>query len=175
MAEFINPALVPKVTLPSGEEVPCVGMGTFGSDRVSAEDVSAAVAGAVRSGYRMFDCAACYGNEPQIGKVFKDAFDEGVVERKDLFIMTKVWNEMCIRDRPESAEVTGADNKKTEKSKEKEEPSVKKTENSAGENAQETSAKTVETSSGIPTPFLWIAAIAVGAAAGVLIYHFKKR
>lgn len=81
----------------------------------------------------------------------------------------------AVSEKPESAEVTGADNKKTEKSKEKEEPSVKKTENSAGENAQETSAKTVETSSGIPTPFLWIAAIAVGAAAGVLIYHLKKR
>ena len=81
----------------------------------------------------------------------------------------------AVSEKSESAEVTGADNKKTEKSKEKEEPSVKKTENSAGENAQETSAKTVETSSGIPTPFLWIAAIAVGAAAGVLIYHFKKR
>lgn len=81
----------------------------------------------------------------------------------------------AVSEKPESAEVTGADNKKTEKSKEKEEPSVKKTENSAGENAQETSAKTVETSSGIPTPFLWIAAIAVGTAAGVLIYHFKKR
>lgn len=81
----------------------------------------------------------------------------------------------AVSEKPESAEVTGADNKKTEKSKEKEEPSVKKTENSAGENAQETSAKTVETSSGIPTPFLWIAAIAVGAAVGVLIYHFKKR
>lgn len=81
----------------------------------------------------------------------------------------------AVSEKPESAEVTGADNKKTEKSKEKEEPSVKKTENSAGENAQETSAKTVETSSGIPTPFLWIAAIAVGAAAGALIYHFKKR
>ena len=94
MAEFIDPAIVPKVTLPSGEEVPCMGMGTFGSDRVSAEDVSAAVAGALRSGYRMFDCAACYGNEHQIGEVFKAAFDEGVVERKDLFIMTKVWNDM---------------------------------------------------------------------------------
>ena len=81
----------------------------------------------------------------------------------------------AVSEKPESAEVTGADNKKNEKSKEKEEPSVKKTENSAGENVQETSAKTVETSSGIPTPFLWIAAIAVGAAAGVLIYHFKKR
>ena len=94
MAEFIDPAIVPKVTLPSGEKVPCMGMGTFGSDRVSAEDVSAAVAGAIRSGYRMFDCAACYGNEHQIGEVFKTAFDEGVVERKDLFIMTKVWNDM---------------------------------------------------------------------------------
>ena len=94
MAEFIDPAIVPKVTLPSGEEVPCMGMGTFGSDRVSAEEVSEAVAGAIRCGYRMFDCAACYGNETQIGEVFKNAFDEGVVERKDLFIMTKVWNDM---------------------------------------------------------------------------------
>src|SRR5699024_12645358 len=89
MAEFINPAIVPKVTLPSGEEVPCIGMGTFGSDRVSAEDVSAAVAGAIRSGYRMFDCAACYRNEHQIGEVFQPAADDGVVERKDLFIRKK--------------------------------------------------------------------------------------
>lgn len=81
----------------------------------------------------------------------------------------------AVSEKPESAEVTGAGNKETEKSKEKEESSVKKTENSAGENAQETSAQTVKTSSGIPAPFLWIAAIAVGAAAGVLIYHFKKR
>lgn len=81
----------------------------------------------------------------------------------------------AVSEKPESAEVTGAGNKETEKSKEKEESSVKKTENSARENAQETSAQTVKTSSGIPAPFLWIAAIAVGAAAGVLIYHFKKR
>lgn len=81
----------------------------------------------------------------------------------------------AVSEKSESAEVAGAGNKETEKSKEKEESSVKKTENSAGENAQETSAQTVKTSSGIPAPFLWIAAIAVGAAAGVLIYHFKKR
>ncbi len=85
---------VPHFTLHTGEKIPCIGMGTFGSDRVSAEDVSGAVAGAIRVGYRMFDCAACYGNEEQIGQVFKQAFDEGVVERKDLFIMTKVWNDM---------------------------------------------------------------------------------
>lgn len=94
MVEFINPAIVPKVKLYTGEEIPCVGMGTFGSDRFTPEQVSNAVAGAIRCGYRMFDCAACYGNEEQIGKVFKAAFDEGVVERKELFIMTKVWNDM---------------------------------------------------------------------------------
>lgn len=97
MADFINPAIVPKVKLYTGEEIPCVGMGTFGSDRFTAEQVSNAVAGAIRCGYRMFDCAACYGNEDQIGKVFKAAFDEGVVERKELFIMTKVWNDMHQR------------------------------------------------------------------------------
>ena len=55
------------------------------------------MAGAIRCGYRMFDCAACYGNEDQIGQVFQDAFDEGVVERSELFIMTKVWNDMHER------------------------------------------------------------------------------
>ena len=94
MGTYIDPAIVPKVKVYTGEEIPSIGMGTFGSDRFSAEEVSAAVAGAIRCGYRMFDCAACYGNEHQIGEVFKAAFDEGVVERKDLYIMTKVWNDM---------------------------------------------------------------------------------
>lgn len=94
MGEFINPAIVPKIKLQDGTEIPAIGMGTFGSDRFSADEVSNAVAGAIRCGYRMFDCAACYGNEEQIGKVFKEAIDEGVVERKELYIMTKVWNDM---------------------------------------------------------------------------------
>ena len=97
MAEMIQPAMVPKVKLYTGEEIPCVGMGTFGSDRFTPEQVSNAVAGAIRCGYRMFDCAACYGNEDQIGEGFHAAFEEGVVERKDLFIMTKVWNDMHER------------------------------------------------------------------------------
>ncbi|MDR2156678.1 MAG: aldo/keto reductase [Clostridiales Family XIII bacterium] len=97
MMEFVNPASVPKVRLRTGEELPCVGMGTFGSDRFAPEQVSAAVAGAIRCGYRLFDCAACYGNEDQIGRVFRDAFDEGTVKREDLFIMTKVWNDMHER------------------------------------------------------------------------------
>ncbi len=74
--------------------MPAVGMGTFGSDHADPEEVSASVAGAIRVGYRSFDCAACYGNEDQIGKVFAQAFEEGVVKREELFIASKVWNDM---------------------------------------------------------------------------------
>ena len=70
MAEFIDPKLVPKRKLATGEEIPCIGMGTFGSDRFTPAQVSQAVAGAIRCGYRMFDCAAVYGNEDLIGKAF---------------------------------------------------------------------------------------------------------
>lgn len=94
MSEFIRPELVPKRKLFTGEEIPCIGMGTFGSDRFTPEEVSHAVAGAIRCGYRMFDCAAVYGNEDLIGQVFADAFAEGVVKREELFITSKVWNNM---------------------------------------------------------------------------------
>ena len=90
----VEASKVPQITLNTGDKVPCIGMGTFGSDRFSAGQVAAAVAGGIRVGYRMFDCAACYGNEKEIGEVFKAAFEEGIVERKDLYIMTKVWNDM---------------------------------------------------------------------------------
>ena len=89
-----TPLTIPSFTLSNGDPIPCIGMGTFGSDRVSAQDVAQAVYGAIGCGYRLFDCAACYGNEAQIGRVFQQAIAEGLVQRKDLFIMTKVWNDM---------------------------------------------------------------------------------
>lgn len=94
MSNTIDPKKVPKVTLPTGEQIPCIGMGTFGSDRFSAEQIASAVAGAIRTGYRLFDCAAVYGNEDRIGTVFAQAFELGEVRREELFITSKVWNNM---------------------------------------------------------------------------------
>ncbi|MCL2352404.1 MAG: aldo/keto reductase [Firmicutes bacterium] len=94
MSDFIDPIIVPKRVLSTGEMIPCIGMGTFGSDRFTAEQVSAAVAGAIRRGYRMFDCAAVYGNEDRIGKVFAEAFVENAVRREELFVTSKFWNDM---------------------------------------------------------------------------------
>jgi len=89
----IDPILVPKRKLYTGAVMPAIGMGTFGSDRFSAEQVSQAVLGAARIGYRLFDCASVYENEQMIGDVLLQARKEGI-PREDLFIQSKVWNDM---------------------------------------------------------------------------------
>ena len=91
---MIDPKMVPTRTLSTGEKIPCIGMGTFGSDRFTPEQVSNAVAGAIRVGYRLFDCASVYGNEDLIGQVFEQAMKEGVVKREEFFVASKVWNDM---------------------------------------------------------------------------------
>lgn len=94
MENKVDQSIIPRRTLCSGEEIPCMGIGTFGSDKYGAEAVSEAVYGAVKYGYRLIDCAAVYQNEENIGQVLKRLFSEKVVERKELFITSKVWNDM---------------------------------------------------------------------------------
>lgn len=94
MGEKINPALVPQRTLYTGAKIPAVGLGTFGSDKYSPDQVSDAVYGAINYGYRLIDCAAVYQNEEQIGKVLGRVFDDGIISREELFVTSKVWNDM---------------------------------------------------------------------------------
>ena len=89
----IDPARVPKRILYSAQEIPAIGMGTFASENYSAGEVAAAVQEAVKLGYRHIDCAAVYGNEKEIGKALNELFEEGVVERKELWITSKLWND----------------------------------------------------------------------------------
>lgn len=94
MSEKLDVNKVPKRKLYTGEEIPCVGLGTFGSDKYNAEQIAEAVDGAVRYGYRLIDCASVYQNEDSIGNVLKNLMEEGAVTRKELFITSKVWNDM---------------------------------------------------------------------------------
>jgi alcohol dehydrogenase (NADP+) len=94
MTDTIDPRKVPRIALKSGDCIPAIGMGTFGSDRYGPAEVSAAVGGAIRYGYRLFDCASVYGNERQIGGVFEEAVTMRTVKREELFIISKVWNDM---------------------------------------------------------------------------------
>ena len=63
MSTMIDPAQVPYRTLYTGAKIPAVGLGTFGSDRFTSEEIAAAVEGAISIGYRHIDCASVYGNE----------------------------------------------------------------------------------------------------------------
>ena len=84
---------VPTYRLNTGALMPAVGLGTFGSDKYSPDQIADAVYGAVRAGYRMLDCASVYQNEDRIGMVLKNLFEEGTVKREELFITSKVWND----------------------------------------------------------------------------------
>ncbi len=88
----VNPNDVPKRQLYTGASIPCIGQGTFGNDRFSAEEIALSVLGGLSVGYRFIDCAAVYGNEPEIGRVLAHAI-RGGIPRSELFITSKLWND----------------------------------------------------------------------------------
>jgi alcohol dehydrogenase (NADP+) len=92
LQQAVDPALVPKFTLTNGTQIPAIGLGTFGSDHVTGEQIAAAVLDAATIGYRHFDCAAVYGNEALIGKSLQ-LIAKTVARREDLWITSKLWND----------------------------------------------------------------------------------
>ena len=90
--EKIDPRSVPHRKLYTGAEIPAVGLGTFGSDRFTANEIAEAVLGAAEIGYRHFDCASVYGNEREIGKSFQKIISSSIT-RKELWITSKLWND----------------------------------------------------------------------------------
>ena len=76
----------------TGALMPAIGLGTFGSDSVSAEEIARAVKGAAEVGYRHFDCASVYGNEDRIGAALREIMAGGV-PREELWIASKLWND----------------------------------------------------------------------------------
>jgi alcohol dehydrogenase (NADP+) len=89
----IDPATILQRRLYTGAAIPAIGLGTFGSDSVSAAEVAEAVRGAAQIGYRHFDCASVYGNEPEIGQALEAIVAQGI-RREDLWITSKLWNDM---------------------------------------------------------------------------------
>ncbi len=74
----------------NGDRLPVLGLGTW---KAEAGEVYRAVRHAISIGYRHFDCAAIYGNEGEIGRGLTDALVAGDVQRSDLWITSKLWND----------------------------------------------------------------------------------
>ena len=90
--DHIDPATIPTKQLASGARMPAIGLGTFGSDRNTPEEIAEAVFRAAEVGYRHFDCASVYGNEDAIGRSLRRIVQSGI-PREELWINSKVWND----------------------------------------------------------------------------------
>lgn len=78
------------LTLRTGAKIPVVGLGTWKS--APSEAGRAVEYAIIEAGYRHIDCAHIYGNEKEIGTSFKKVFDSGNIEREEVFITSKLWN-----------------------------------------------------------------------------------
>jgi len=74
-------------TLSNGQNIPLIGTGTFQLD-----ELPNSLLNLIKLGYRLIDTASFYNNEEELGKAIKIAISDKLVERKDLFIITKIWN-----------------------------------------------------------------------------------
>ena len=84
------------LTLNTGAKMPLMGLGTWKSGPNEAGD--AVEYALTEAGYRHIDCAAAYGNEKEIGEALGRVFKSGEVQRKDVFITSKLWNTAHARD-----------------------------------------------------------------------------
>jgi 2,5-diketo-D-gluconate reductase A len=72
------------ITLNNGVAMPALGLGVLQSE---GGEATAAVSTALKSGYRLIDTAAAYFNEREVGEGIRDSG----VDRKDIFLTTKLW------------------------------------------------------------------------------------
>jgi len=74
-------------TLSNGVIIPDRGFGTFKLEK--GYKTRKAVLDAIKVGYRLIDCAPIYENEADVGTAIRDCD----VDRKELFITSKIWND----------------------------------------------------------------------------------
>ncbi len=77
------------ISLKWGAQLPKVG---FGFWKVEQEKTAEVCRSAIEVGYRHLDCACDYGNEAEVGQGIKAAIDDGLCEREDLWVTSKLWN-----------------------------------------------------------------------------------
>ncbi|MCO0831618.1 aldo/keto reductase [Fructobacillus sp. W13] len=75
--------------LSNGVQMPVFGLGVWkSSNKEAAESVQTAI----KNGYRMIDTAKQYGNEAGVGYGIQKALVDNHLNRKDLFVTTKIFN-----------------------------------------------------------------------------------
>lgn len=74
--------------------VPTLGLGTW---KLSGDECVSATELALDIGYRHIDTAQIYENEAEVGQAIKNAVKNSGIDRRDIFLTTKVWMENVSR------------------------------------------------------------------------------
>jgi len=90
------PTLAPTLPLNDGCVMPQLGLGLY---QIPRPETAALIRQAVGFGYRLFDGAAMYGNEAEMGEGVRSAG----VPRDEIFVTTKIWNDHHGRARARRA------------------------------------------------------------------------
>ena len=69
--------------------MPALGFGTLIPDPVLTEQATKT---ALEVGFRHLDCSERYRNEDAVGEAMQQVFKAGTLQRKDVFVTTKLWN-----------------------------------------------------------------------------------
>ena len=69
--------------------IPPVGLGFWKIPNASTAELAVQAA---QLGYRHFDCASDYGNEPEVGQGIEKIVKSGVCRREELWVTSKLWN-----------------------------------------------------------------------------------
>ena len=90
-----------KIPLTHGSgAIPVLGFGTLIPDPLATKQATKA---ALEVGFRHFDCAERYRNEQAVGDAIQEMFKAGAIQRKDVFVTTKLWNNNHRPERVKSA------------------------------------------------------------------------
>lgn len=88
------------ITLKNGVEMPLLGFGVF---RLKEEERISCVRTAVETGYRLFDTAAACQDEQAVGTALRQAVEDGLVKREELFLTAKLSLQDVGENRTEAA------------------------------------------------------------------------
>jgi 2,5-diketo-D-gluconate reductase A len=77
------------LTLNNNVQIPQLGLGTW---RTPENNAAESVRNALKDGYRLIDTAAIYENETGVGEGLAQGLQEGSLQRDQVFVTTKLWN-----------------------------------------------------------------------------------
>ena len=69
--------------------IPAIGFGTLIPDPLATKQATKT---ALEIGFRHFDCSERYRNEEAVGDAMQDVYKDWTIQREEIFVTTKLWN-----------------------------------------------------------------------------------